>query len=225
MLRSPIYFLAVFILPLLSLSCTRDNAKNGFHPYDIQHGALHFEFFGDTRGTDDLFFDRFGDREAHVTHSEIITDKEFRPSVKYVVLTKGNVIVVDSARFETVRLKDKISDSLYRLSPGDVPTAEEQFAIAFGKQGFVQRADTLIRTQGVVIKAHVWQLAEMPSFVFEFKGLIVGNYSNVNGHINELRLVSIDTVNAIDTMRFIPPNGFPIKDMTKQGSNLPNNQP
>jgi hypothetical protein len=222
MLRNPLYYIGICLVPLLLIGCSRNKAK--FHPYGIQHAIVHLQYFGEIRGTDDIIFDNYGDREAHITHSELITDKEFRPTIKYVVAAKGSIITVDSVKFESQLMKDNISDSLFHLSPGDAPTPQEQFASFFGKQGFVMRGDTLIRAQGASLNAHVWQHALTPSYLYEFNGLIVGNYANLNGHINELRLISIDTVTAIDTTRFTPPNSFPIRDMTKRPSNLPNVQ-
>jgi hypothetical protein len=220
----------IFAFWLLSLSmiagCSHEKGPmNNFHPYGINHAALHLEYFGETRGTDDLFFDNFGKREAHIMHSEVITDKGFRPTFTYSARNFATVTAVDSIKLTAVRLIDKTYDSLFHLSPGDVPTPEQQFASFFGSQGFVRRGDTVIRAQGVTLDAHVWQQSEQPSYLYEYRGLVVGNYANIGGHVNELRLVSIDTVNAIDTMRFAPPNGFPLRDLTKQGSNLPNGQP
>ena len=221
-------FIVFFLLVLSAIAGCSGGDKgpvNNFHPYGIRHAAMHLEYFGLTRGTDDLFFDNFGEREAHIAHSEIITDKDFHPTITYSVRNLANVTVVDSVKMDAVRLIDKTYDSLYHLSPGDMPTYEEQFKGFFGNRGYVMRGDTTIRTPGVTLHAHVWQQGEMPSYIYEFNGLVVGNYININGNTNELRLVSIDTVNAIDTARFVPPVGFPLRDMTKQSSNLSSQQP
>src|ERR1017187_2588428 len=129
MLRSTPAYLAFLILSLSMIAgCSRNNGPiNSFHPYGINRAALHLEYFGETRGTDDLFFDHFGQRETHITHSEVITDKDFHPTFTYSSRSFATVTVVDSLKREDVRLIDRTYDSLFHLSPGDMPTPEEQF--------------------------------------------------------------------------------------------------
>jgi hypothetical protein len=162
--RNSTVFFAVLLLPLSIIAgCSRnDGPINNFHPYGIKHAALHLEYFGDTRGTEDLFFDNFGDQETHIKHSETVTDKEFHPKYTVSVRNIANIIAVDSVKMETVRLIDKTFDSLYHLSPGDVPTPEEQFASFFGGRGYIKCGDTLIRVQGLALNAHIWQQGKAP---------------------------------------------------------------
>jgi hypothetical protein len=77
----------------------------------------------------------------------------------------------------------------------------------------------------VILKSHIWQLAEQSSYIYEFKGLVVGRMSNFNGHENDLRLMSIDTTSPIDPARFEPPHGFPVIDMTRSIPNTPRSEP
>ena len=87
------------------------------------------------------------------------------------------------------------------------------------------RADTIIIASGLNLKSHVWQLGGQPSYLFEFKGLLVGRMSNMDGHENDLRLISIDTTSPIDPARFDPPHGFPVMDREKSAPKAPTSEP
>ena len=191
----------------------------------MEHASLHFEYFGFTRGSEDIYEDSSGLREGHDIHSEAITEKAFHPTNTYTVREGSRVTAVDSVKMVEVLRIDKTMDSLFHLPSGDIPTPDDQFASAFKQRGYVLRGDTNILVSGMSLKAHIWQLSERPSYLFEFKGLIVGNKANINGQENELRLMAIDTTSPIDAARFEPPHAFPLMDLTKESSNSPGSQP
>lgn len=223
--------LGVFVCVAVILAvagCSRQlppGQHNNFHAYGVQHASLHLEYFGDTRGTEDFFEDSAGLREAHGVHSEFVTDEKFQPTSTYTVRIGSNITIVDSVRVVEVRLTDKTADSLFHLPADNVPTPEEQFKNFIGKRGFILRGDTSIQASGMSLKAHVYQSGEQPSYLFEYKGLILGSSNNNEGHITELRLMSIDTISPIDPARFVSPHGLPVMDMNKAVRNAPGSQP
>jgi hypothetical protein len=220
--------LAYFAVVLTIAGCSRQlppGERNNFHAFGVQHASLHFEYFGETRGTEDLFEDSSGLREAHLAHLEIITEKGFHPTITYTVRDVNHAIIVDSVKMQEVRLLDKTFDSLFRLPFDDVPTPDGQFASYIAHGGFHLTGDTNILASGLSLKSHVWQLGEETSYIYEFKGLIIGRKTIVEGHENDLRLMSIDTTSPIDPARFVPPHGFPVRDVTKGIPNAPRSEP
>jgi hypothetical protein len=208
--------------------CSRElppGERNNFRYFGVQRASLHLENLGEARGTEEVYEDSSGIREVHVVHSELITEKAFKPTITYTVRDVSRVTVVDSVKMQEFRLIDKTSDSLFHLPYGDVPTPEGQFASYFEQRAYTLRGDTAILASGMKLTAHVWQLGEQESYLFEFKGLIVGRKENLDGHVNDLRLISIDTTSPIDPARFEPPHGFPVIDRTKQRSNRPGSEP
>ncbi len=224
----PRHTYASFAVIVMIASCSRPlppGERNNFHYFGVQHASLHLEYFGDMRGTEDLFEDSSGLREAHLVHSELITEKEFHPTMTYTVRDMGHVTVVDSVKVQELRVIDKTSDSLFHLPNGDVPTPEDQFASYIEQGGFHLLGDTNILAGSMSLKAHVWQLGEQSSYIFEFKGLVVGRKDILDGQENDLRLLSIDTTSPIDPARFEPPHGFPVMDRTKPRPNRPGSEP
>jgi hypothetical protein len=216
------------VIVLAIAGCSRQlppGERNNFHAFGVQHAALHLENFGDTRGTEDMYEDSSGLREVHIVHSELITEKAFRPTITYTVRDVSHVTLVDSVKIQEVRLFDKSADSLFHLPFGDVPTPEAQFASYFEQRSYHLRGDTNILASGLNLKSHIWQLAEQPSYIYEFKGLVVGRMSDFSGHENYLRLTSIDTTTPIDPARFSPPHGFQVIDMTKGAQNASPSEP
>ncbi|HEY3874024.1 MAG TPA: hypothetical protein VGM92_00975 [Candidatus Kapabacteria bacterium] len=198
---------------LIAAGCSRElpiGEHNNFHCYGIRQATLHFEYFGETRGTQDISFDRFGEREAIHIHYDQMTEKGFIPTVRYTVREAGRITIVDSVRYEEQRLIDPNLDSLYRLQTTDLPTAEDQFRHVFSRLGYSTIGDTTI----VGLHAHIWQFHKQQSFVYESAGILVGKIDSYLGHTNELRLVSIDTVH-VDTTAFRIPHGFQVLDLTK----------
>jgi hypothetical protein len=219
---------AWFVIVLAIAGCSRElppGERNNFHAFGVQHASVHLEFLGETRGTEDVYEDSSGLREVHIVHYELITEKAFQPTVTYTARDLIHVTVVDSVKRQEVRLIDKSADSLFHLPYGDVPTPEGQFANYFEQRGYVLRGDTNIIASGMNLKSHVWQLGEQSAYIFEFKGLLVGRLSNIDGHENDLRLLGIDTTSPIDPSRFEPPHGFPVMDMTKGRPTAPRSQP
>ncbi len=219
---------ACLTILLAIAGCSRElppGERNNFHVYGVGHASLHFEYFGDTRGTEDLYEDSSGLREAHIVHSELITAKAFHPTITYTVRDVSHVTIVDSVKMLEERLIDHTFDSLFRLPDGDVPTPDNQFADFFEQRGYHLRGDTTITAGDMNLKSHVWELGEQPSFVFEFKGLVVGRKINIDGSENDLRLMSIDTTTPIDPARFEAPHGFPVRDETKVETQAPGSEP
>lgn len=212
--------LALIAACIAASSCSRDlppGQRNNFHPYAVHHAALHFEYFGDVRGTDDLFIDSFGAREAHIVHFEVVTDKGFVPTITYSVRTGSNLDVVDSVRRVEVKLIDRPLDSIEHLLPSDIPTIEGGFRDSFVPPGYSAAGDTTV----LGMKAHLWTNPHVPSYLIEWDGMLIGRWDLGGGHLHELRLISIDTTSPIDPARFIPPPGFPVHDLTKPGAPPP----
>ena len=219
MLRKRIVW-ALFFCCVAAAGCSRHlppGEHNNFHPYGVEHAALHFEYFGDIRGTEDLFVDSFGAREAHIIHSELITDDGFRPTITYSIRTGSDLTIVDSVQHAEIKLIDRMMDSVYHLLPSQVPTPQGEFANVFTPKGFHLTGDTTI----LGLNAHIWAHHGTPGFMLEWRGLVVGSKDIIEGHEHELRLLSIDTTTPIDPARFIPPLGFPVHDLTKMGQGAP----
>src|SRR5579872_982822 len=211
------------IIPLLllcglaSAGCSHHlppGEHNNFHPYAVRHAILHFEYFGDIRGTEDFFIDSFGAREAHLIHSELVTDKGFLPTITYSIRKGSNLVVIDSVQHVEIKLVDRMIDSAYHLLPSQVPTPQAEFANVFTPKAFYLAGDTTV----LGLKAHIWEHHGTPGILLEWRGLVVGSKDVIEGHEHELRLLSIDTTNPIDPARFVPPSGFPVHDLTKPGS-------
>jgi hypothetical protein len=200
----------VLLCCALAAGCSRQlppGERNNFHPFGVEHASLHFEYFGDIRGSEDFYEDSSGLREAHDIHSELITEKGFHPTYTYTVRDVSHVTSVDSVKIVELRMIDKTMDSLFHLPNGDVPAPDDQFGSAVSQRGYVLRRDTSILASGMNITAHVWQLGEQPSYLFEFKGFVVGTMANIN------------------PARFEPPHGFPIMDLSKAPSDGSGSQP
>ncbi|HWF45339.1 MAG TPA: hypothetical protein VG537_11915 [Candidatus Kapabacteria bacterium] len=204
---------AVFIGSVFALamaSCSKQlppGGHNNFHPYAVRHAAMHFEYFGDTRGTEDLFIDSFGTVEAHDAHFELLDPRGFRPTFTFSVKHGAEIINIDSMHHKAYHIVDHVLDSLSHLSPGDVPSSEQEFASYFGAQGYALQGDTTV----LGLHAHVWKFTMGPQYLIEWGGLVIGKTEGSGNHGHELRLISIDTVNPIDPRRFVPPSSYPIE--------------
>jgi hypothetical protein len=203
-------FLIGGVIAMSVISCGKQippGGHNNFHSYDIRRATLHFEYFGNTRGTEDLYVDSFGVVEAHDAHFELLDPHGFRPTSTYSVKHGADVIEVDSVRQRTIHLVDHVLDSLYHLSPWDVPTPEQQFDSFFEAQGYYLRGDTTI----VGLHAHLWQFGTEPRYLIEWGGMVIGKSEGYGMNGRELRLISVDTVHPIDPQRFVAPHGYRIE--------------
>ncbi len=217
-------FVAAFVACLAACAamagCSRHlppGEHNNFHPYGVRRATLHFEYLGDIRGSEDIYIDSFGAREAHITHSELITPRGFRPTYTYTIRKGWHLTIVDSVRRVEVKLIDRTMDSVYHLLPSEVPTPEQEFQNIFAPQGFQRGGDTTI----LGLKAHLWVHRGTPGYLMEWRGIVIGSKSVDMGNENELHLLSIDTTSPIEAARFVPPSGFPVHDLTKLGSGAP----
>ena len=204
------YFLLVALFVVLA-GCSRQlpsSEHNNFHRYGIERGEFHYEFLGNTRGTEDIYFDHYGEREANVTHSELIAEKGFRPTLTDMVRTLGKVTIVDSVQQVEVHTEDPMFDSLFRLPLGDVPSAEEQFQRSFSTIGYVPSGDTVI----LGLRAHIMMQRGTGNVLYEWNGISLGSRESALGTTTALRLTSFDTTK-VDTMQFYPAHVFAVHEM------------
>ena len=157
------------------------------------------------RGPETLWIDSFGHVEARHTHSEQITQKGFKARVAYAVKNGALVTIVDTVTRRTFRFVDPALDSLYSL-PGQVPSAEKQFADFFSSIGYQHVGDTTIAG----LPARIWKHTSIDSKLWEWRGLVIAKHVNgPNGPV-DMRLVSFDTTTPVDHSRFVAPTGYPI---------------
>ncbi|MDP4200513.1 MAG: hypothetical protein Q8922_14990 [Bacteroidota bacterium] len=209
-------YAALVLLGLVGLGCHRSGApgSDGFHPYGIRHAHLHFEYFGNARGNEDLWFDSLGVIEARWTHSDFGTDKGFQTSNTYTVKHRAQVTIVDSMRTIELHILDARLDSMYHLQGGDVPDPEQVFREYFSKVGYHLIGDTIV----CGLHAKKWQQGDQMVYLLESDGLIVGSQQGPIGVGVEFRLISADTVSAIDPSRFVATSNYPIQNI-RGGSN------
>ena len=197
---------ALFILlaAVAFVACGK-SGKQKFRPYGVQRAHLHFEFFGSSRGYEDLFIDSFGALETHFVHQDLVSKNEVK-TIKLMIVKRGaDLTIVDSQLLAESKTKDTRLDSLYQLSPGDAPSSEEEFASYFKEGRFHKIGDTTV----LGLKANVWEQAEDPVYVIEWRGVMIGRKVSIIGPEMELRLASVDTTSPIDPKLFIAPTGLP----------------
>src|ERR1043165_8846357 len=97
-----------------------------------------------TRGYEDIFIDSFGVLEAHYVHADMVGQQEIRTLKILTIKHAQNITVVDSMVMAQSTEADPRLDSLYKLSPGDVPSPEDEFAAFFKEGRFHKFADTTI---------------------------------------------------------------------------------
>ncbi|HET6402102.1 MAG TPA: hypothetical protein VFH95_11980 [Candidatus Kapabacteria bacterium] len=212
--------IVLFFCGFAAAGCSRHlppGEHNNFHPYAVSHATLHFEYFGNMRGSQDLFIDSFGAREAQIINSKLATEKGFLLTKTYSVRTGSNLVIVDSAQRVEVKLIDRPLDSIEHLLPPDIPTIEEGFRDSFVPPGYGPAGDTTV----LGLKAHLWTDPNAPGYLMEWSGILIGSEVINPGNTHGLRLLSIDTTHPIDPARFIPPSGFPFHDLTKSGPAMP----
>jgi hypothetical protein len=193
----------IFGAALLASGCKKSAEK--FHPYGVRHAIMHFEYLGSSRGYEDLFIDSFGVLEAHYVHADMVSQKEVK-TIKIMTVKHGSSnTVVDSMMMAESTDKDSRLDSLYHLSPGDAPTPEGEFESFFKEGRFHKIADTTV----LGLHAHLWQQAEDPVYITEWRGIQIGRKVSVVGPDFELKLVSVDTTTPVDPKVFIAPTGLP----------------
>lgn len=208
---------------LLSIAvggCSRQlpaGEHNNFHPYGIEHVALHFEYFGAIRGSEDIYIDSFGTREVHVVNSALITPQGFEPTITYTMRDRGKIVVVDSIRRLEAKMIDRTMDSIYHLVPTDVPAPQAVLRDIYGPQAYTLAGDTTV----LGLPAHIWRHSGIPGFLLVWRGIIVGDRATIQGQVKELRLMSFDTTTPINSSIFTPPSGFPIHDFTNPESGQP----
>ena len=198
------------ILAVIALAaCSRNGSpENGYHPYGVQHGTFHFEYIGMTRGTLDLFIDSFGLAEARDQHTEMLTPDAFRPTITYSVRHGADITIIDSVEHQEIRLLDRVTDSLLRLS--SPPTTDERFSDFFTSLGYHHAGDTSI--QG--FRSRIWTMPNRPDFLFEYHGVLIGSRIGPPQFQTEMRLVSFDTIHTVDRARFtVPKTDFSVKDL------------
>jgi hypothetical protein len=199
-----VILLVVLLAALVASGCKKSGHEK-FLPYGVQHARMHFEFLGSSRGYEDLFVDSFGVYEAHFVHQDMVSSKDVK-TVKLLVIKRGSELAVtDSMQMAQSLTKDTRLDSLYKLSSGDAPGPEEEFASFFKEGRFHKIADTTV----LGLKANLWQQAEDPVYIIEWRGIVIGRKVTAVGPEMELKLVSVDTTSPIDPKIFIAPTGLP----------------
>ena len=201
---------ALALLATVLSSCHQQlppGTMNEYRPYGIRHAIVHMEYFGNARGTEDLYIDSFGRMEAHAIHTERATERGFSQTVTYTVKRGSSVVIIDSILMREVHMVDSMADSLFRLT-GTVPPSEEVvvntlLSLGFGTIGTATRC-------GIPIT--IWKKSDAPVFLQEFRGILVGRMAGTPEEGEEMRLISIDTVTPIDRARFEVPKGFPVVD-------------
>ncbi len=217
--------LAACLLVVASLtSCNKTlppTARNSYHPYSVQHATLHFEYFGDTRGTEDLFVDSFGLVEAHDMNFEHISPTHgLEPTQSYSVRRGADVAIVDSFTGRRLSVRDSVLDSVMHLS--SPPSPEQAFEDHFSVLGY-HRTGT---TQKIGVTVNTWQLGQDPIFLYEWHGVIVGRETHGRGGGGtELRLISIDSTSPVDPKYFIVPDAFKNGPSAPSGPATPKTAP
>jgi hypothetical protein len=193
------FIIALCFAALGAVGC-KSNGK--FHPYSVQHAKMHFEFFGSSRGYEDMFIDSFGVLETHFMHQEIVGQQDVK-TVHVMIVKRGPVVtVVDSGLLAESTEKDPRLDSLFKLS--SAPGPEAAFADFFKEAHFHKIADTTV----LGLNAHIWQAGEEQAYITEWKGMVIGRRAELPVKV-EMKLMAVDTTTAVDPKMFIAPTGLP----------------
>lgn len=211
-MKQPIVFgwLSALSLILVLAGCKGAPAPgepSHFHRYGVEHGHIQFRYYGDSRGSEDVVFDRWGEREAQFSKYEHLQVEGIQP-VLTLKLTRGaDIFMCDIKKRDCNHWKDPQLDSLRKLSASDVPTSDQATA-AYLADGFTKSG-----TENIAgVQADVWKLKLAPSAIYLWRSVLVKRVMHSQDDSTIVEAVTIDTTSAIDTMQFNIPPGFTVHD-------------
>src|SRR5438105_1707587 len=110
--------LSLALCAIMVLGCEKQQqspTKPAFHRYPIEKGHVHYEFVGDIRGYEDLYFDRYDIREVRASHYDRVEASGFRRVWNHYIGIGGNVWHYDPVQGTGDHTIDPTIDSLLKL--------------------------------------------------------------------------------------------------------------
>lgn len=204
---------AFFSLAVASCSKNDDPSRSYFHRYEADHGHVRFEYAGDRRGGEDLYWTNHGNREVRISKYLTVTPGGFRPVDELTILDNGTAYYVQKQKNVALHSKDAEIDSLMQLSKEETPSPSA-FADAKMKDLFFTKSgtDTLLG-----LNLDVYQMTQIPIKLYLWKGLLLKRTVTDPEHRSSLTAISFDTVSAVDTNLFHLPPGVEVKENPSSG--------
>jgi len=204
--------LGIMVISLLLGGCEKKesgpNPHSSFHRYGIEKAHIHYEYSGNRRGSEDLYFTNYGAREAIVARYEQLGERAIRSVDELNIFRYGHMYNILPLTGTGIHVVDPALDSLYSIEGPAVPSTDTFFSNKMKGMSFRPvGTDTLAgRT------ATIWELIQSPLRIWTWRGLLLKRFVNDPNNSYTMTAVSFDTTSAIDTNLFQPPKGVEIKD-------------
>ena len=193
-------FAFLFVLLLASISQAQ---VDGYKRYQIESATIEFEISGTHSGSETLYFDHFGKREAKFS------------TVTIMELEQSTLTLILGDHTHSIDLKTK------RGARMPTPMLSELLQFADGTD-ITQAAVVMMREMGgVMIESEevagrmcdVWKLGDMGSRIWLWEGIALKTIVEFAGMTIMVTAVSIDTESAIDASKFKIPDGVEMSDI------------
>lgn len=212
------YSLFTLALSIAVLSCqqpktdeapTYEGPKEPYKRYVVNQAHVHYEYSGDMRGSEDLYFTDYGRREARHSSYDVLTPQEVKPLRKIVISDGPNVTIVDVMAGKGVVQKDKFMDSLFSLKEADPPVVIAEHYLRKG--GF----ENIGAGSVLGYPTTRWRQKATGTTLDMWGGIILRREVFQQGsHVIEAK--SIDTTNPPDPSKLVPPAGIVLQDAPRR---------
>ena len=207
--------LMLLMLSCLNFSCTpktRPEKKVEFKRYEIQSGILEFDVRGERQGSETLFFDEWGMREARYSKMQGTVGEAAQDFEQLTVMAGEWITNVDLKRKEGV----KSINTVYVALKQGVPPESLQSMVVLGPEMMRRLGGQNIGTE--TIAGQICELWSVPSFKSTsclWKGIVLmTEVETEEGKIrSEVRNIQENA--AVDPKRFEIPEGIEVIEDTK----------
>ncbi len=220
------FFCISFIaaIALLNSGCDKKSGEpfsgqiGAFKRYPWERFHLTYEYSGDVRGTEELFVSGYGKYEKHLSNYEIISPQGLRTSAKGAITRFIDVYTFDLTQNRCIHQRMDNLDSLYHLEGKDIPTPQEYLETEMTRNYFKNvGTDTLGGKT-----ATRWQQIDGGLTLWVWNCILLRKHIISEDGVYEMNINSIDSLWAVDTSKFIVPQGLPITEASQIHAPDPN---
>ncbi|MEI8134477.1 MAG: hypothetical protein WCH46_05280 [bacterium] len=202
-----LFFLA--LSTILFSGCNKGNDFSGpinsFKRYPYEKFHLSYELTGNARGTEEVYVAGYGKDEAQFSNSEIFGEQGGINAEHHILITHiSRVYTVDTDRRNFMTTHMVHLDSLYHLDEKDIPTPI-QYMQSEMKTNFLKNVGSDIVDGKPTSK---WQMGDGEVTVWMWNGILVKKTAGVGENTIVMTIKNIDTLWAVDTMKFKIPAGY-----------------
>lgn len=182
------------------------NHDTGIKKYSIKSGMIEYEMKGISKGTQKVYFDQWGQKEATFTSSETEFIGEKTKSNVLVIITKEWIYNIDMDELTGTRSKNLYSEESLNKKDKDL-------ASAYSKEMLRDMEGEKIGTEKILGKeCEIWEIKKMGTKSWIWNGLTLKTTTNIAGMVMDMTALRLEENIKVPEEKFKVPDGVRIKE-------------